>query len=98
MASFALTRVMVGTFRTTAEGVEEFATLLAPLRADIVPDAVLLVGIGNIDQRTALEGSIRAAFAQGIAKSHGPEERQPRQQAFDRSEAQQERRRRHRSG
>jgi diguanylate cyclase (GGDEF)-like protein len=87
MASFALTGVMVGTFRTTAEGVEEYATLLAPLRADIVPHAVLLVGIGNIEQRAALEESIRAAFAQGIAKSHGPEERQPLQQAYDRWEA-----------
>jgi diguanylate cyclase (GGDEF)-like protein len=85
IATFAGTRALVGTFRNTAERVESQATLLARLRADIVSSALAMAGVQEgADRRPALEASIRAAFAQGIARSHGSEERQLLQQASDR--------------
>jgi diguanylate cyclase (GGDEF)-like protein len=86
LANLTATHVLVGTFRHTAERVEGEATLLARLRADIVPHAILLSGM-DFAGVPALDASIRAAFAQGIATAHSPAERLGLQQASDRWEA-----------
>jgi diguanylate cyclase (GGDEF)-like protein len=85
-ANLTATHVLVGTFRHTAERVAGEATLLARLRADIVPHAILLSGM-DFAGVPAVEVSIRAAFAQGIATAHSPAMRLGLQQASDRWEA-----------
>lgn len=86
VASLIATHVLVGTFRQTAERVERHATLLARLRADILPHAILLTG-KDFSQVPALGASIRATFARADAASRSPEARLALQAASDRWEA-----------
>src|SRR3954463_321407 len=69
IANLGATHVMVGNLRQTAERVDREASLLARLRADIAPHAILLTGM-DFDRVPALQASIRAQFADGIATSH----------------------------
>ncbi|MDQ1498099.1 MAG: hypothetical protein QOI86_1439 [Actinomycetota bacterium] len=85
LANLTATHVLVGTFRHTAEQVESEATLLARLRADILPHAILLTGTDFAGVPT-LAASIRAQFAQGIAAAHSAAERRALQQASERWE------------
>lgn len=87
MATFTGTRLLIDSYRTTAERVEEEATVLADLRGEILPHAVLLSGMEDLDRIPAFETSIRGAFAAGIADSDDADEREPLQQASDRWEA-----------
>jgi diguanylate cyclase (GGDEF)-like protein len=85
-ASLTATHVLVGTFRQTAERVERDATVLARLRADILPHAILLTG-EDYDQVPALGASIRATFARAVTAARSPAARLALQQASDRWEA-----------
>lgn len=80
VANFAGTRVLVGAYRSTADWVEEDATLLARLRADIAAHSGLLhtaMDGGAVDQQrlSAAAASVRAAFERGMAESHAAEGR-----------------------
>ncbi|HZI38818.1 MAG TPA: diguanylate cyclase [Acidimicrobiia bacterium] len=87
-ASIAGTHALVGTFRSTAEGVENEATLLAQLRADVATHANLLHSLveGAPVERAlaAAEGSVRAGFQRGIDRSDPDAGRPFLQQGFDR--------------
>ena len=86
VANFIGTRALVGTFRSTAEGVEEEAALQADLRADIIPHALVLAGGAEVQVslRPVFEASIEAAFAHGIATSPAFDERRLLEKALGR--------------
>ncbi len=87
-ASIAGTRALVGTFRNTAERVENEATLLAQLRADVATHTGLLHGLverAKIERPLAIaEAAVRAGFERGISHSDADTERLLLQQGFDR--------------
>jgi diguanylate cyclase (GGDEF)-like protein len=85
-ASLIATNVLVGTFRQTAERVERDATVLARLRTDILPHAILLTG-KDFSQVPALGASIRETFASAVTGARSPAARRALQQASDRWEA-----------
>jgi diguanylate cyclase (GGDEF)-like protein len=89
MACFAGTRALVGTFRNTAENVESEASVLADLRADILPHALNLVAVAEVDveRGRALEASINAAFESGITTSHSSGEQELLRKALGRWQA-----------
>jgi diguanylate cyclase (GGDEF)-like protein len=86
VANLTATHVLVGTFRRTAERVEREASVLARLRAEILPHAILLTGM-DFDQVPALGASIRATFASAVTASRSPAARLALQQASERWEA-----------
>ena len=87
-ASIAATSVLIGTFRHTAERVENEATLLAQLRADVATHTGLL---HSLVERAKVEGplaaaeaSVRAGFERGIGNSEADAGRTFLQQGFAR--------------
>ena len=88
IASIAGTRALVGTFRNTAERVENEATLLAQLRADVATHTGLLHSLverAKIERPlAAAEAAVRAGFERGISHSDADAGRPFLQQGFDR--------------
>jgi diguanylate cyclase (GGDEF)-like protein len=85
VATFAGTGALVTTIRETSVKNEKEAGLLARLRADILPHAVMVTG-ADFGAVPALEASIRRSFAAGIALSGTAAERRTLQEAADRWE------------
>ena len=87
VANFAGTRVLVGSYRSTAAHVEEDAALLARLRADVAAHSRSVhtaMDGGAVDQQSlsADAASVRAAFDRAIDKSHAADGRRLLQEAL----------------
>jgi diguanylate cyclase (GGDEF)-like protein len=94
IATFVGTRVLVGSYRHTAEDVERGTTLLAQLRSDVAANSAFLHALmdGGLDDpgRVAAAGtdaSVRAGFAQAMRNSRTTGGRQLLQQGFDQWQA-----------
>ncbi|MDQ1566838.1 MAG: diguanylate cyclase, partial [Actinomycetota bacterium] len=94
IATVVGTRVLVGSFRHTAEHVEQGTTLLAHLRSDVAANSGFLHAVmdGGLDDRgrvaaAGTEASVRAGFAQAMHNSRTIGGRQLLQQGFDQWQA-----------